>query len=298
MKKMGAVLAVGNAAMLLCAGVQPAHAQVVARAETRCDSVLKSARVDSAPVTARAYLLRRDDEQLTPRARSLLIETIMAHFSLPQPLQIPVFSAGPVGTRMLKVEHLMGDSLVMRLPLLYGVYEFSLLRSGAVSKVTVAVPTLAPEFDSKVVEAILAATADSMPGMIARALDADSVPLELRITTGPEDTRIRMSGVTIFAGQFPKLRLVDAKPLPTNPPASYPKEEQDEGQDGEVALRVVVDAAGTPLIATLEVLRSTSPAFGLAAARALARYRFVPAHIGACNVPQVVEVPFWFSLRP
>ena len=30
----------------------------------------------------------------------------------------------------------------------------------------------------------------------------------------------------------------------------------------------------------------------------LARYHFTPAHVGACTVPQVVLVPFWFSLRP
>ena len=93
-------------------------------------------------------------------------------------------------------------------------------------------------------------------------------------------------------------RLVDAKLTGTNPPPIYPREERDDGQDGDVMLRVIVDAAGTPRIETLEVLHATSPAFALAAARALARYHFTPAHVGACPVPQVVEIPFWFSLRP
>lgn len=283
----------------LAAGVVLARtmeAQQVALSQ--CDSVLRAARHDSVAVTARAYLLRRDNGVLTPRVRSLLAEAILARFSAPTPLQIPVFSAGPVRMPMLRVEQLEGDSVASRPPILYGVYDFSLLRDGGVSKVTVAIPTLAPEFDSRVVAAILASTADSTPGIVPRALGLDSVPLELRITTGAQDTRLRMPSVTIFSAYFPRLRVVDARPLSTNKPPSYPDEERDGGDDGEVALRVVVDTRGVPLVSTLEVLHATSSAFALAAARALAAYRFTPAHVGACAVAQVVEVPFWFSLKP
>lgn len=275
-----------------------AGAQNVAPTREQCDSLLQSARHDSIAVTARAYLLRRDRGVLTARARSLLSDLILSHFSAPRPLKIPVFAAGPVRMPMLKVEHLLGDSIGSRPPILYGVYDFSLLRDGGVSKVTVSIPTLVPEFDSKVIEAILTSTADSMSSLVPRALDLDSVPLELRISTGPEDTRLRIPGTRLFTAYFPELRVVDAKPLSTNKPAVYPEEERDDGDDGDVALRVVVDAQGLPLIPTLEVLHATSPAFALAAARALAEYRFVPAHVGACAVPQVVTVPFWFSLRP
>jgi hypothetical protein len=249
-------------------------------------------------VVARAYLLRRDGDVLTPRARTLLSEAILTHFVAPKPLRIPVFAAGPVRMPMLHVEQLQGDSIVSRAPLLYGVYDFSLLRDWGISKVTVAVTTLAPEFDSQVVEAILASTGDSMAAIVPRALDRDSIPLELRITTGPDDPRLRVPATTLFTAYFPQLHLVDAKPLSTNKPPAYPEEERDSSQDGEVALRVVVDGAGVPLISTLEVLHATSPAFALAAARSLAQDRFSPAHVGSCAVPQVVELPFWFSLRP
>jgi TonB family protein len=276
----------------------PTMAQSVAPTPAQCDSVLRAARRDSVAVTARAFLLRRDEGLLTPRARQLLAEAILSRFVAPKPLQIPIFSPGPVAMPMLQVEHLSGDSTGLRAPILYGVYDFSLLRGGGVSKVTVAVPTLAPEFDSNVIEAILTATSDSVLVAVSRALDRDSIPLELRITTGPQDTRVRVAPTTIFKAQFPELPVVDAKPLSTNKPAAYPEEERDDGEDGEVALRVVVDAHGVPLITTMEVLHATSPAFALAAARALAEYRFAPAHVAACAVPQVVEVPFWFSLRP
>lgn len=286
---------IGAAGVLLSAA---AGAQEIAPSRPSCDSVLRAARYDSVQVTARAYLLRRDDDVLTPRARSLLVSTILAHFSAPHPLQLPVFAAGPVRMRMLRVEHLEGDSIGSRTPVLYGVYDFSLLRDGGLSKVTVSVPTLAPEFDSRVAEAILASTADSVLAAVPAVLDVDSIPLELRISTGPEDTRLRVPSATLFTAYFPRLRVVDAKPVSTNPPAEYPEEERDDGGDGEVALRVVVDGSGMPLISTLEVLHATSPAFALAAARALAKYHFHPAHVDACTVPQVVEVPFWFSLRP
>ena len=122
--------------------------------------------------------------------------------------------------------------------------------------------------------------------------------LELRITTASEDTRLRVPAATVFRATFPRLRLVDAKPIQPVPLAPYPKEERDEGGDGEVLLRVVVDGSGAPLISTLEVVHATSPSFALEAAKTLARYHFVAAHVSACTVPQVALLPFWFSLRP
>lgn len=292
------VFGVAGAALLGSSSPPMAHGQVLPVVAPRCDSIIQAARADSIEVTARAYLLRRDGDLLTARARSLLVSTLFAHFTAPAPLRVPIFSAGPVRMRMLRVEHLGADSVAMREPELYGVYDFSLLRSGSVSKVTVAVPSLAPEFDSRVVEAILASTADSVLAIVPEALDLDSIPLELRITTGPEDTRVRVPPAKIFSALFPRIRVVDAKPLATNVPPVYPEDERDEGLDGEVMLRVVVDPAGAPLVATLEVLHATSDVFALAAARALAQYRYAPAHVGSCPVAQVVEVPFWFSLRP
>ncbi|HEX4468328.1 MAG TPA: TonB family protein, partial [Gemmatimonadaceae bacterium] len=116
--------------------------------------------------------------------------------------------------------------------------------------------------------------------------------------TGPEDTRFRVPSEKLFTATFPRLRLVDAKPKGVLPLAEYPEEERDDGRDGEVMLRVVVDGSGGAIISTMEVLHATSPAFALSAARALARYHFSPARVGSCAVPQVVEIPFWFSLRP
>jgi len=263
-----------------------------------CDSVLLAARADSVAVTARAYLVSKDGRVLSPRARALLLESILAHFRAPQPLQVPVFAAGPAPMRMLRTERLSNDTVVLREPILYGVYDFTILRSGVVTPAVASVRTLAPGFDERVAAAISAAAADSTPAAVARALNADAVQLELRISTGPADSRVRVRPVTLFAANFPRMRLVDATAAGVNPLAEYPEDERDEGRDGEVLLRVVIDATGAAVVSTLEIEHATSPAFALAAARTLVRYHFAPAHIDHCNVPQVIEIPFWFSLRP
>jgi hypothetical protein len=265
---------------------------------TACDSVFRGARVDSVAVTASAYLIRRDGEFLPPRVRQLLLESILAHFKPPQPLQLPVFAPGPAPLRMLRQERLGGDSLAKHEPVLYGVYDFTILRSGTIARMVASVPTMAPDFDARVARAIEAAAADSTPAVVARALDADAIALELRISTGPADARFRVSPGTVFTASFPRLRLVDARAIGPNPLPEYPEDERDEGRDGEVLLRVIVDASGAALIPTLEVVHATSPAFALAAERTLARYHFAPAHIGSCPVSQVMEIPFWFSLKP
>jgi len=284
--------------LIACALPSAAPAQSVRVADTRCDSVLRAARVDSVEVAARAYLVRRDGELLPPRVRQLLLESFLAHFAPPKPLQLPVFGPGPATLRMLRPEHL-GDSASQRAPVLYGVYDFSFLRSGVVSRVITTVPSLAPGFDANVLAALNALAAqDSMPAIVTRALDVDAVALELRITTGPEDSRFRVPPEGVFTAAFPRLTMVDAKRRADEPLPEYPEDERDDGGDGEALLRVVIDVSGVAIIPTMEVVHATSPSFALAAARTLARYHFTPAHVGECPVPQVMEVPFWFSLRP
>jgi hypothetical protein len=222
--------------------------------------------------------------------------SIVEHFVPPRPLALPVFAPGPMRTRMLRPEQRDGDSLTTRAAVLYGMYTFTVRRSGRKAPVSVTVPSLVPAFDSSIVAAI--SRADSSATLVARALDVDSLLLELRVSTGPDDPRLRFPPTTLFSADFPRVRLVDAKPIGVVPLAEYPPDERDEGGDGEVVLRVVVDATGAAMIPTIEVQHATSPAFALAAARALARYHFAPAHVDGCPVSQVVEVPFWFSLRP
>ena len=131
-----------------------------------------------------------------------------------------------------------------------------------------------------------------------KELDGDRASFELRVSSGAADARVRVPPFLLFTGVFPRLRAIDARPSSGNVPPPYPDEERDDGADGEAVLRVVVDIDGRAIVSTMEVLHATSPTFATAAIRALAGYRFTPAHVGACAVPQVIEIPFWFSLRP
>jgi hypothetical protein len=283
--------------VLSLAGAWPMAAQPALSAAA-CDSVLRTAHADSIPVTARAYLTRQDGELLPSGVRLLLTEAILSRFETPKPLQLQVFGAGPTQLRILRRETLTGDSVAIRAPVVYGWYVFPIRRNGTVGKVTTMTPTMVPGFDERVAAAITDAVADTAMATVGRALDQDSLMLGLRITTGPEDARVRVRPATVFAAMFPRLRLVDAKPVGRIPLPQYPQDERDDGRDGEALLRVVVDGSGAPVIPTMEVLHATSPAFGFEAAYTLARYHFAPAHVGACTVPQVVVLPFWFSLRP
>lgn len=259
-----------------------------------CDAVLRAARVDSAPVTARAYLLRVDGGTFPTRARELVLDRILGHFVAPRPLVLPVFSPGAVRTRMFRPVN-PEDSVAARAPILYGAYFFTILSTGAITAITTTIQTLAPAFDASVKKAIADAAGDSLLAVVARGLETDSLQLELRITTGPEDPRLRVPPVTLFAAVFPVVRLVDAKPTGVIPLAQYPAGERD---DGEALLRAVVDGNGAVVVSTMEVQHATNSAFALAAALTFVEYHFIPAHIDGCVVPQVVEVPFWFSLRP
>lgn len=263
-----------------------------------CDSVLRAARVDSVEAQLRAYLLRTDKGQLPARVRSALIQILLANFVVPRPLQMPIFGAGPARLRMLRPERLEGDEPSARAPALYGVYNFRLRRSGRVDSVHVEIPSLAPGFDSSIVRAVRAGAADSALGPVFKTLKTDAVDLQLRLTSGADDGRLRTPAHTVFVATFPRIRLTDAQADPRNLPPQFPMLERVAGADGEVLVRVVIDIDGTALMRTAEVLHSTSPLFTLSALKALSAYRFTPARVGQCAVPQVIEIPFWFSLRP
>ena len=262
-----------------------------------CDSVLRAARIDSVSVTARAYLLRPDGGMLTARARDLVLERILERFVAPRPFALQVFGPGPAKTRMLRPAN-PEDSLTARTPLLYGVYAFAVSQTGSIGAVIATVQSLAPGFDASVKRAITEAAGDSALAKVVRGLVTDSLQLELRITTGPEDPRLRVPPMTMFSAVLPVVRLVDAKPTGVIPMAEYPNDERADGRDGEALLRAVVDESGSVLVSTLEVQHATSSSFALSAALAFVRHHFAPAHVDGCNVLQVVEVPFWFSLRP
>jgi hypothetical protein len=273
----------------------------VSAAQIFCDSVLRAAHVDSVVTQVRGYLVRADGGALAARTRSELMLLVQSYLALPQPMRLPVFASGPARLRMLRPEHLEGDASSARTPVVHGVYGI-FLRRGEVTRldsIRVEVPTLVPGFDSSIVQAVRQTVMDAaLAPMLrdVRDLRDDRIALQLRITSGITD--VRVPGFPIFSAALPRLRLTDARQAPGNLPPEYPLLERIEGGDGEVLVRVVINDNGRALMPTAEVLHATSPIFAIAALGALSQYRFVPAQVGQCTVPQVLEVPFFFSLRP
>jgi hypothetical protein len=264
-----------------------------------CDSIVAAARGDSTLVKVRAYLYRIDGLPLPSAYRDLLLQGITSHLELPRPLRIPIFEAGPVRLRMLRAERdPSGDSTGLRAPVLSGVYQFALHRDGTAGLVVVAASSLVPDFDLSVTRAVAAASKDRSLPQLRRDVVGNEIPLQLRITSGAEDSRVRVPGFDLFASYFPRMHMIDARPSSENLPPAYPELEREDGRDGEVFVQMVVGENGSFVPGTVDVIRSSSPVFSAAALVALVGYKFTPAHVESCVVPQIVHVPFWFSLRP
>lgn len=80
---------------------------------------------------------------------------------------------------------------------------------------------------------------------------------------------------------------------------AYPLELMVEGKEGSVYLRFVVDTTGRAEAASIEVLRSSHPAFAQSVRQALPLMLYMPATIAGRRVRQLVEQNFEFRItRP
>lgn len=250
-----------------------------------CDSLLAASRVDTVPVTFYTSLDALITGELSRSRRIVLLSEILASFSMPEPFRLSVFSSGVPSTRALR--RIGATQAELRAPTVTGVYRFWLTSHPAhgdkpVTTAAVVRPSLVPGLDSAVLSALAKATVRTESDMI----------LQLRITTEPSDDAEPLS-----TAAFPRVRIVDALPLPSNPSPDFPEEERRAGREGEVVLRFVVDRNGQPVESTLELVRGTSAPFVNAALALVPRLRFSPAHVvDGCPVAQVVEYPIAFSL--
>jgi len=265
--------------------------QAVDSTKLQCDSVLRGAVVDSERVLVRSLLLRRDGYPLPRNEAGLILQEFGAQLRLPRPMQLPVFSPGPVQTRSLRV--LRTDEGTLRRPRLEATYQLVMLRDGTATKLQTVRPSLVAGLDSAVLDALAAMSKEKLFPRLADELAADSIPLSLNLTSGSGG---RGTDVTLFAAMFPMVPIVDAALQEPAPTPEYPKEERDVGVEGDVLFQVVVNADGEPELATLEVMHASTRNFALAAFDAVKMMRWTPAHLGACSVPQVVSVPVHFAL--
>jgi len=76
----------------------------------------------------------------------------------------------------------------------------------------------------------------------------------------------------------------------------YPAELMKEGTEGGVLIRFVVDTTGRADPATIEVVRTTHPAFAASVRAAVPQMSFTPAMVGGRHVRQAVEQNFEFRI--
>jgi TonB family protein len=79
---------------------------------------------------------------------------------------------------------------------------------------------------------------------------------------------------------------------------AYPREMLEQGMDGRVLTRYVIDTTGHADSASFVVLRATHPAFVQAVREALPGMRFSPAVVAGYKVRQLVEQNFEFHVTP
>lgn len=87
-----------------------------------------------------------------------------------------------------------------------------------------------------------------------------------------------------------------ARPLPNTGWPTYPADMRTAKREGEVLARFVVETDGTVDPSTLQVVRSSDPAFTAAVRDAIPALRFQPARVGGRAVRQLIEQPFTFAL--
>lgn len=102
--------------------------------------------------------------------------------------------------------------------------------------------------------------------------------------------------VVLFRMRSPHATMAPAIVTRAEPPR-YPLDLRDKGIPGRAALGFVVNAAGRVERQTMRIVDANFLAFAEAVTQVLPRYRFAPATIDGCSVPQQVLMPFGFNIR-
>ncbi len=271
--------------------VLPAQIRADPAAADSCRVAIETAAIDSMPTTVRAYVQRTDGGVLSRDVADLLLQEFARVLRVPRPLHVHVLAPGPASLQALKPER---DSTALRELLLDGVYDFTLLADGSAQDIRIRLTTLSPDIDSAVVSALQALSDDHALPMLVGPDAENSVPLRLRMTSGPgRAARARV----LFISRVPRVRATDAAPVGDNPTPRYPENERTANVNGFVLAQFVVGANGRVQPGTIDVVQATSRAFMEAALDVIEKLRFMPATVAGCAVAQQVRYPVRFDAK-
>ena len=282
------VIRSGLAAVLVAGALSRTGAQRAVADTTRCDSIVAAARVDTMPAAIFLAIRRVDGGELPVEQAHAMADYVRASFRPPSPFQLTTFS-GPARMRVLRPTA-SDTASDLRAPMMSAVYRFTATKAGAPVTPRVMRASLIPGFDSAAIAAIVDMA--EVHEVIVPPAGADSMRIDVRLSTDSTPDARRMISAT-----FPRMPVQDAVPKRDNPPPEFPADEKaDSVTSGEVVFRFVVDRAGAPDLATIELVRATSLRFAGAALKALPAQRFEPATIHGCAVAQAIDYSFSFVL--
>jgi hypothetical protein len=182
-----------------------------------------------------------------------------------------------------------GDTTVdLRAPTVTGVYRISSTRGDTGVRVRVIRASLIIGFDSAVIAAVHEAS--TVQSVFAPPTGDDSMKVDIRLSTDSISGSHRVT-----SAYFPRLPVVDALPVSTNPAAKFPTGQVDSLARAEVVFRLVVDRDGLADLGAVEVVRAGDFPFVRAALEALPLQRFRPATVKGCPIAQVIDYPFTFA---
>lgn len=102
-------------------------------------------------------------------------------------------------------------------------------------------------------------------------------------------------GAPVAVGVEVEMQIVSRSDVLRNMSREYPPLQRDSGVSGTVEIRFRVMQSGAVDSASMQVVRSTHPAFAAAALRVAQRLRFRPARVNGRPVPAWATLPFQFG---
>lgn len=174
--------------------------------------------------------------------------------------------------------------------------EVVVARGGRARGVRLASRSDALELNPALLDAVSRADSAGALGPLPDYVGRDSLVMRIRLGQRP------LRGATalpLVAMAVPYVRLDrPASQIPrAGRPPQYPEIAGAHGVEEKLLVQFIVTEEGRADMSSVRFLRVTYRDFAEAVLRALPTFRFEPAEVGGCPAPQVVQMPFEFSLR-
>ncbi len=239
-------------------------------------------------------------DSLPPGYAGQFLAEVARQLVLPDPLPLvayrrtgPRAPLPPGGARRIGRGELLAAESVPRIAV-RGAQAFRLmlllrLADSSDAQVRVAAGSLTPAADSAAVDAVRRLIADGLVTSVRGRAVETRLLLHAVDSTRPGD-------VVLFRYRTPQLSFVEAG-VQWAPPPGYPAEMRDRRRSGAVRAEFVVWPDGRVAPGSISITSATHRDFAASVLTSLPEYRFLPATINGCAVPQLVDMPFVFSIR-